>query len=175
MVRGVDTRRDVEPTRADPKVRTQIGRHRVERAKKAWEDLRPRLSDRILGIGQIERGLARVEVDRRLHAVADVVHVAPLGRVGVREVRARGVAINDVAQTAIFADHEIRIGVPGDEWGESRDALAHRSTPEQLALSSDLITDQQVQVAESSGEEQAIKEGVQRDARGAAPLRGCVP
>ena len=163
MVRRVDACGDVESTRAYPKVRTQIGRHRVEWAKQAWEDLRPGEGDRILGISQVERGLARIEVNRRLDAVADVVDVAPLRRIGVREVVARGVAVHDVAQPAIFTNHEVRVGVPCDEWRKGRDALAHGSAPEQLALGRNLVADQQVQVAESRGEQETIEEGVQRD------------
>ena len=73
MVPRIHARGDIKALFAHTKVRTQIRGHLVEWLEERWEDVAPCANDRVARIGNVELRLARVEVERRLDAVADVV------------------------------------------------------------------------------------------------------
>ena len=73
MVARIHARGDVKALFAYTKVRAQIRRHLVEWLEEAREDVAPGANDRVARIGNVELRLARVEVERRLDTVADVV------------------------------------------------------------------------------------------------------
>lgn len=92
----------------------------------------------------------------------------------VREAIAHRIAIHHVGEAAIFADHEVWIAIPTDEWSEGADALTNGAAPKELTLRRNLIADQEVKVAEARRKEEPISEGLQRDAAAPTPRGGGV-
>ena len=161
-------------------VSLEIRRHLRDRVVHGWEDALPGLDDRIVRIRDVESHRAVIGVHNDLDAVADVVEriareagdrrvAAGDEVVGVRVGARRRVRVEDVDEPAGRSDDEVWILVVAQVGRDRLDAILDRSPHQQLAAAADLITDQKVQVAESSGEQQLCERRVQLDASGAGP------
>ena len=82
-------------------------------------------------------------------------------------VRSR-VRIHDPGQAAIVADHDVRIGIVGEERREGGDALANVAAHQQAAVAVHVVAEGQLrQVAAVERDHDAAQKTAQHDAAGA--------
>ena len=183
VVAGVRPGLDVEQLLGHPQVRPEVGRHRVERLEQGREDPLVRPDDRVGRVGDVERHLAGVGVHDDLDAVADVVErrVAQSGSrrqrgriepLGVREPVARRVGILDVDQPAVVGHDQVGVLVEAQERRDPRQPIGQRPMEQELAVGGHLVADEQVEVLEAQGEEEARERRVELDPGGAGPAGG---
>ena len=75
LILGVQVGLDPEQVLGIAQVLAELRRHLADRCEQIGERALPRLQDRIVVFGRVERDGAVIGVDGRLHAVADVVRV----------------------------------------------------------------------------------------------------
>ena len=152
----------------------QVCAHRRERLEELREDARPGIDDGVLGIGDVEPYRSVVGVDHDLDAVAHVVHAGEQvarQRLRVRVAVGGRVGVPDPQQPPLGAD-QVRVAVIGEERRDRLHALLQGAAEEDLRGIGQLVADQQVQVAESQGEEQAVEEATDADGGRSLPAGG---
>ena len=164
-------------------MRHEVGRHRRHRREEAREHALVGADERVRRVGHVEVHRPVVRVHRDLDAVADVVEVgaaecrarqaARVERLRVREAVAGRVRVLDVDQPAGAVDDEVRILVVAQERRDPLEAIGQGAVEEELAAPGDLVADEQVDVAESQGEQQPAEGRIDVDAAGRpGPARG---
>ena len=151
----------------------------AQRPEQRREDPRPGADERVRVVRDVERHRAVVGVHDDLDAVAQVVEGAPAKaraarqvareeRGGVREVGAGRVGVLDVLQAPVVGHDEVRILVVAQERCDPAEPVIERPVEQQLAVGLELVGDEQVQIAEPKGEQEA-RQPVELDAGRARP------
>ena len=105
----------------------QIGGHRRGRLEQIGKQIPIGLEQRVVGIEDVEVHRAVVGVDGGFHRIADVVELADAFHADFGRVRmdiGGHVAIDDPNQAAGVGEHQVGIGVPGQEIGQRAEARA---------------------------------------------------
>ena len=163
VVRRVENRLDAEQVGRVAHVRAHVRRNRRRRLEKARENLRVRPNDRIPVIDDIGIDRAVVRVDHDFHAVAHVVRaiVEPLG---VRITRRRCVRIENPLQLAIGRDDHVGILVELEEWQREAGSQRYLAIVKDLALSSNVLRQEDVERSEPDREHRAPEDVANRNA-----------
>ena len=165
-------------------VRPQRFGHLGDRLEESRVDLPQVLDDRILVIHDVVSDRSVVCVGDDLHAVANVVEMTTGDRcraeaergevlaVGVASARREGIV--DPVELAV-RDDQIRVGVVLEEGRDQPLARDDRSMEQQPAVGGDLVRHEEVrEIAEPQREQDAVPQGTDPDATGAAELRAHV-
>src|ERR1019366_3099315 len=139
----------------------QIGGHLVGAAEQIGEQALVLGDDRVVGREDVHVGFAVVGVDGGLHRVADIVHAAHVGDVDAVRVGVglgSGVAVDHPDQAPFVGDHQVGVGIPGEEAGEFTEAVGHLAVDHHTAVVGEIAGQQDVRFAFIDGGRQAHAE-----------------